>query len=822
MSHLTQPPLRQSATVAVIAGLALILAAILAVGQAPAAQAAPLATFYVNGATGSDSNNCLAPGTACATIGAAVSKASANDTIEIASGTYFENAINVDKRLTINGAGAESTIVDGGQNGRIFNLYVDGSLSNLTVQNGKTADAPNIYDSGGGAILVGTSANVLLQNVTMRDNMAAGSGGAIFNSGNLTIDQSILRGNQAEGIGGAIYHYGIIASSGVTITQSLVESNVALGIYGGGISVNRNIFIQDSTFRDNESTSFGGGVHLSAWGTEPTRATLERSTLQGNRSSDGAGLFIEYTSLVTMTNVTVSGNIASGNYAGIYAAGPGTLLTLRNSTVAGNSRTNAAGVGRNGLLVTSDAAATLYNTIIADNQGDECLAAGSVTITSLGHNLSSDNSCFLTEGTDLPNTDPLLMPLGDYGGTTLTHALRPGSPAIDGGNNTNCPATDQRGVVRPYDGDNTGSATCDMGAVEAQHQLTIEGVTVAEGTGGSNSAVFTVTLSPANNQAVTVDYTTQNDSATAPADFTATSGSLTFSPGQTVRTISVPIVTDGSTEPDETFLVQLSNPANAALLIGTATGTILNDDGLPTLNIGNVSVAEGNGGAVNAVFNVALSLASAQTVTVNYATQDDSATAPADYTATSGSLTFTPGQTAKQITVQVKGDNIDEGTSEQFRVVLSSPTNGVLGTATGTGAITDDDTARLNLLSSPDVMEGDSGTTPAVLTVTLSTPTAFVVTVDYEVVSGFGETGATAGVDFTGQFSATLTFQPGEMAKNFGVDVVGDTQHEPDEQFRANIKNASAPIVGSAAFVTILNDDVSQEMYEILLPLIDR
>lgn len=105
------------------------LAAILAVGQAPATQAAPQATFYVNGATGSDSNNCLAPGTACATIGAAVSKASANDTIEIASGVYFENAINVDKRLTINGAGAESTIVDGGQNGRIFNLYVDGSIS---------------------------------------------------------------------------------------------------------------------------------------------------------------------------------------------------------------------------------------------------------------------------------------------------------------------------------------------------------------------------------------------------------------------------------------------------------------------------------------------------------------------------------------------------------------------------------------------------------------------------------------------------------------------------------------------------------------------
>jgi len=807
MSHLTQPPLRQNASVAIIAGLALILAAILAVGQAPALQAAPAATLYVNGATGSDSNNCLAPGTACATIGAAIAKASDDDTIQIAAGTYFENSIDVDKqRLTINGAGAETTIVDGGQNGRIFNLYYDGTLSNLTVQNGRTPEDPNIFNSGGGAIRVGTSAHFLLQNVVIQNNLAAGLGGAIFNTGNLTVHQSILRSNQATHYGGAIYHYGVTANSGVTITQSLIESNVALGMAGGGISVSRNLFIQDSTIRDNESTSYGGGVHLSAFGVEPTRAILERSTLRDNRSGEGVGLFIEYTSLVTMTNVTVSGNVASSNYAGIYAAGPGTLLTLRNSTVADNRRVSAAGAGRGGLLVTSSAAATLYNSIIANNQDDECAAFGG-TITSLGHNLSSDATCELNAAGDQPNTDPLLMPLGDYGGATLTHALRPGSPAIDAGNNTNCPVTDQRGVARPYDGNNNGTATCDVGAVEAQHQLTIADVSVVEGTGGSNSAVFTVTLSSASSQAVTVNYATQNDSAAAPADFTATSGTLTFSPGQTVRTIAVPIVTDSSTEPDETFFVQLSNPANAVILIGTATGTILNDDGLPTLNIGNVSVAEGNSGTVNAVFNVALSLASDQTITVNYTTQDDSAAAPDDYTTTSGSLTFTPGQTNKQITVPVKGDNIDEGESEQFRVVLSSPINAVLGTATGTGTITDDDTARLNLYSGPAVVEGDSGTKPAIFTVTLSTPTAFVVTVDYEIVSGFGETGATAGEDFVGQLSGTLTFQPGETTKTFGVDVVGDTNPEPNEEFRADIKNASVPIVGSANFITILDDD---------------
>ena len=97
------------------------------------------------------------------------------------------------------------------------------------------------------------------------------------------------------------------------------------------------------------------------------------------------------------------------------------------------------------------------------------------TITSLGHNLEDTNSCAFTGPGDLHNIDPLLSPLRDNGGALPTHALLPGSPAIDAGDNAGCPAADQRGVARPKDGDADGTATCDIGAYEYQADPLIAG-----------------------------------------------------------------------------------------------------------------------------------------------------------------------------------------------------------------------------------------------------------------------------------------------------------------------------------------------------------
>lgn len=780
-----------------LAGAGLLAFLFFLLGGVRPSQAAPNAIWYVNAATGNNSNSCLAAGAACKTIAGAVAKAANDDTIQIAAGTYLEHDVEIFERLTLVGAGAGSTIVDGGSAGRVFRIGAAATISGVTIQNGATiTPSSNIFDVGGGAIL--NTSSLTIQDSVLKHNSALGSGGAIFTmNAALIIENTEILSNTAEGMGGGIYGYN--SGGAITLTNSLLAGNTAVGIMGGGIEANGPLYLRDTTVRDNSSASFGGGLKIN------NQAVLENVTLTGNQTAAGAAIFSQQ-GTITLTNVTVSENTASNNYGGIYVSGPGVSLYLRNSTIANNHRTNAVGTGFNGLIISNNASVEIVNTIFAGNDGRNC---GGTTgnWTSLGYNLSSDFYCAFTQTGDQQGIDPLLGALADNGGATLTHALQPGSPAVDAGKNAPCPAADQRGVARPYDGNNDGTATCDVGAYEAQHQLTIADVSVLEGNSGTVTAVFTVTLTPDSSQTVTVDYATANNSATAGSDYTAVANTLTFNPGQTSKTISVPIIGDTSDESDETFFINLSNPANAAILDGQAVGTIIDNDGLPSLTISDQTVLEGNSGATNAIFNVTLSPAGSSIVTVNYATVNGTAVAGSDYTAVANNLTFAIGETSKQIIVPITGDNIDEGSSETFTVQLSGASNANLDDAQGSGTITDDDTARLSQTVGPQVLEGDSGTTAAVFTISLSTPAAFVVTVDYEVNSGIGASGAVAGVDFVDNPGGTLTYQPGETTQTFTVQVIGDTDSELDETFSTLISNANVPISVNGGIGHILNDD---------------
>jgi uncharacterized Zn-binding protein involved in type VI secretion len=220
--------------------------------------------------------------------------------------------------------------------------------------------------------------------------------------------------------------------------------------------------------------------------------------------------------------------------------------------------------------------------------------------------------------------------------------------------------------------------------------ISINDVTVTEGNTGTTPAVFTVTLSAASSQTVTVNYATANSTGTAGSDYTATSGTLTFAPGITSQTITVAVLGDTRNEANETFFVNLSTPSNATIADGQGQGTILNDDALPALSINNVTVTEGNTGTTPAVFTVTLSAVSSQTVTVNYATANSTATAGSDYTATSGTLTFAPGITSQTITVAVLGDTVKEPT-ESFFVNLSNATNATIANGRGRGSSINDD-----------------------------------------------------------------------------------------------------------------------------------
>jgi hypothetical protein len=340
---------------------------------------------------------------------------------------------------------------------------------------------------------------------------------------------------------------------------------------------------------------------------------------------------------------------------------------------------------------------------------------------------------------------------------------------------------------------------------DSSPSLSINDVTVTENNTGSVNAVFTVTLSPASGQTVTVNYATANGTATAPADYTAASGgTLTFNPGITSRTITIPVIGDTVDEPNETFVVNLSGAVNATIADAQGTGTITDNDATPSLRINNVSVTEGNTGTiVNASFTVTLSAASAQTVNVTYGTSDVSAVAGQDYTAVSGTLTFSPGTTTQTVVVPVLGDALDEA-NETYNVNLSAPVNATISDNLGVGTITDNDATPSLVINNVSVTEPNSGSIDAVFTVTLSTVSGRTVTVNY---ATGNNTSAVAGSDFTAT-SGTLTFAPGTTSQTISVPVLGDVLNESNETFRVNLSGATAATIADNQGVgTIIDND---------------
>ena len=281
----------------------------------------------------------------------------------------------------------------------------------------------------------------------------------VFNvtAGNVTFDSlAIIKGNiQTVDCGGSGNECGggiMIENSGgaVTVTNSTLSANSAE--YGGGIyNVDGALTISNSTLSTN-STSSGGGIYNRS-GT----LTVTNSTLSANSAEYGGGIY-NIGGTVTINNSTLSGNLATEYGGGIYNYLG--LLTINNSTLSGNSATNNGGGIHNAGddSGSSDSGIVrVINSIIANSSsGGDC---DGFRITSIGYSLESDNTCSFNATGDI-RANPLLGSLQDNGGSTLTHALLAGSPAIDAGNCTSGPATDQRGAARPQDD------TCDMGAYE--------------------------------------------------------------------------------------------------------------------------------------------------------------------------------------------------------------------------------------------------------------------------------------------------------------------------------------------------------------------
>ncbi len=303
-------------------------------------------------------------------------------------------------------------------------------------------------------------AAVTFNNITIRGgNASGGSGGGIYSEGaTLTLTNSTVSGNTASDFGGGIFN----GDGGtVNLTNSTVSGNTATTKRGGGIyNSDAMLNLTNSTVSGNTATiSDGGGIFNAGGGT----VNLTNSTVSGNTAGDeSGGIYNENAEgTVNLTNSTVSGNTAT-SYGGIYNE-DGTV-NLVNSTVSGNTASGDGGGG----IHNDDGTVNLTNTIIANQlAGGDC--SGPVLATSNNYNLDSDGSCNLDQPNDKPNNlNANLGPLQvNAPGNTATHALLPGSDAIDTGDCSGGTITDdQRGVPRPQP---TGG-NCDIGAYELEQQ----------------------------------------------------------------------------------------------------------------------------------------------------------------------------------------------------------------------------------------------------------------------------------------------------------------------------------------------------------------
>lgn len=330
----------------------------------------------------------------------------------------------------------------------------------------------------GGAIF--NEGTLVITGSTIENNTSAGSGGGVATAGDLTIAGSSVSNNTGTESGGGIW---LDEGGEVTVSDSHIDGNSTLG-GGGGVELagDDQFTITNSTINDNSAESGGGGIDIIQDAPVTVRnttianndahdyvgggiaqttlvpLTIDRVTFSGNTALSGGGISLLYNGPTTITNSTFSGNSVAENGGAIWR-NSATPVTVLNSTIAGNS-----GDG----IFTDYAGGTFAfkNTIIANNAGGDCAFANGGHLTSQGHNLASDATCNLNAASDLEETDPKLGPLADNGGDTQTMALLPDSPSIDAGTDTGCPATDQRGIERPADGDDEGTATCDIGAFE--------------------------------------------------------------------------------------------------------------------------------------------------------------------------------------------------------------------------------------------------------------------------------------------------------------------------------------------------------------------
>jgi hypothetical protein len=730
----------------------------------------------------------------------------------------------------------------------------------LTFAPGTTTQTFGVTVNGDTLNEVSESFNITLSNASnaaIADN--TGSGTIIDDDAAPSLfisDLTITEGNAGTAV--ATFTAQLTAASGQAVTVDWATANssaVAPGDYAAGsgtlsfaagatsrtftVAINGDTLDEaNETFLVNLSNATNAPiVDAQAIGTitdddgAPAISIADVTVTEGNAGTANA-VFAATLSAASGQTITVTWTTANGtgSSGADYVAASGTLtfaagVTTQNVTVVVNGDT----------LDEADETFTVtlstpVNVTIADDAGlgtitdddvtpvlsisDANITEGNAGNTTATFTVTLSTASGRTISLDFATANGTALAGSDYTAAAGNLSFTPGSTSrtisvavlgdtvdeanetfvVDLSNGTNVTIADTQGM---------GTISDDDGAPA----ISINDVTVTEGNAGTVNAVFVATLSAASGLSVSTDYATANGTATSGSDYTAGSGTLVFGPGVLTQSITVVVSADTVDELNETFFVNLTNPANATLLDGQGLGTITDDDTAPVLSINDVTVTEGNAGTVNASYTVTLSAASGQTVTVDYASAGGSATSGTDFVAASGTLSFTAGQLTRTLTVVVNSDVLDE-TNEAYSVVLSNPTNATIADATGAGTITDDDTAPNASIADLSISEGNSGTSNAVFTVSLSAASGQAITLAYATVNGT----ALAPADYTAG-GGTLTFAAGSLSQTITVPVAGDTLDETNETFSVELSTpVNVTIADGAALATITDDDAAPSL----------
>jgi hypothetical protein len=321
---------------------------------------------------------------------------------------------------------------------------------------------------------------------------------------------------------------------------------------------------------------------------------------------------------------------------------------------------------------------------------------------------------------------------------------------------------------------------------------------VVEGTTGeqTHTVVVEVKLAQASQSIVKLDMNAVGGTASSPADFTAGTTTLTFEPGTVKKSYPFMIFKDSVPEPDETVIV---NGSQNGVVRATATLTIVDDDAASFVTVSSPTVSENS----DATFVVTFSPPAASNGTVDYATFDQTATAGADYTPTSGKLAFSKGQTSLEIRVPVLDDSLTEP-AETFRLQLANITGTgmVLQQDRGVATIRASDSTTTSVtLSATSVAEGHTGQTTVPVLVQLAGPLTAPITLTIETT---GRGSASPNSDFS-PLLQVLTFQAGEWSKQVSLIVHADTTVEPDESLEVTATHDGRVV--ATLQLSILDDD---------------